>query len=168
MSERLNPELAAVEAALASLSPADANIDRDQLMYTAGAQASKRRARQIQGLWLASTMLLVFVSVGVTGLLVRKAEPRVVERIVFRDRETGDDSAGVVQKAGVVDASSTVDHRMRFQPIEAPSQYLRLRQLVLTSGVVGLPESWHPSDSDVLQSPPVSGNREMLKELLGS
>ena len=168
MSERLNPKLTAVEAALASLSPTDAQLDRDQLMYAAGAQAAKSRTKHFQRFWLASTAVLVFVSCGLAGLLVTRSEPLVVERIVYRDRETNNDLAVPLHEEDFVDDSSPDDWKARFQPTAAPSQYLLLRQVVLTRGVAGLPESLPRSDSESVRAPTVSGSREMLHELLGT
>lgn len=47
-AEPLKPELAALEAALASLTPQAPRLDRDRLMFQAGQAAPRRRA----GAWL--------------------------------------------------------------------------------------------------------------------
>ena len=168
MSEQLNRELAAVEATLSSLSPAEAHLDRDQLMYTAGAQAAKCRARQLHRYWLASAAALLSVSVGLAGLLMTRTEPRVVERIICRDRETNNNLAGSIQEVDAPDASSADDRRNRFRPTDAPGQYMRLRRLVLTEGLAGLPESFAGPDSETPRSPTDPGSRKMLKKLLGT
>jgi hypothetical protein len=73
MSEkRINEELAAVEAALASLKPAISGVDRDRVMFLAGRASvtytPPRRSRTVKWLWpciTAVSLLTAFISSGI-------------------------------------------------------------------------------------------------------
>ena len=146
--EPLNPDLAAVEAALASLAPRPSTIDRDRLMFLAG-QAAKARDRA-RWLWPLSTAASLLVAVGLAALLVVRGEPQTVERIVYVPHESPVEGVAVVQVA---------------RETEPLGDYLRLRRLVIEQGIDKLPES---SSSDAGSSHPVpsSDQRDLLRHLL--
>jgi hypothetical protein len=78
MSERPDPELTALADSLRALAP-QARLDRDALMFRAGAAAARRA-----GLWPAATLLssAVAVTLGLVLVLRPSPPPRVIERIV--------------------------------------------------------------------------------------
>jgi hypothetical protein len=116
--EPLKPELAAVEAALASLAPR-AGLDRDRLMFLAGQAAGLKAARRRPAAWLwpcaTAASLALAALLGLRGLTSR--EPARVPT------ETAS-------------APAPADRQER----EDPNEYFRLRQLVLVRGVEALPE----------------------------
>jgi hypothetical protein len=89
MSEkRLNEELAAVEAALASLTPVPSTIQRDQLLFLAGqaaaaSVASRRRRRFAAWLWPCATSASLLVAAGFGALWAAGRTPQIVERVVY-------------------------------------------------------------------------------------
>lgn len=74
-------ELSALEAALGSLFPARSRIDRDRVMFEAGA-ASVRPRSDGRRPWMALAASLAALALGEAVLLARPAPPRIVERIV--------------------------------------------------------------------------------------
>jgi len=79
--ESLNPDHAAIEAALATLEPADLQIGRDRLLYCAGMRAAAHRARRWYRVWLLSTVGLIVAAAGLTSIFFARAEPRTLERV---------------------------------------------------------------------------------------
>lgn len=68
-SPDLNPELAAMESLFQSLTPAEASIPRDQLLYAAGARGAARRAKRGQRVWQTSTAALLCASLTLLAML---------------------------------------------------------------------------------------------------
>jgi hypothetical protein len=66
----LNPDAALLESQLKMLVPADANIDRDQLLYTAGARATSRRLQMTQRVWQLATVCIGVLAVGLLYALL--------------------------------------------------------------------------------------------------
>ena len=75
MSEKsIKQELAAVEAALASLKPAAAGVDRDRVMFLAGRVSATaivlpRQRRQLQWLWPCTTAVSLLLAIASSGML---------------------------------------------------------------------------------------------------
>lgn len=79
MSERSpDPSLTALEAALASLAPQPARLNRDRLLFEAG-----RRAARPSRLWPVSAVTLACVALAQAGILLLRPAPAVVERYVL-------------------------------------------------------------------------------------
>jgi hypothetical protein len=75
MSENIrDPEMTALEAALAELAPRSATIDRDQLMFQAGRRAARRNG------WLVPGVAAVLASAATVSavLLFYHPEPQIV------------------------------------------------------------------------------------------
>ena len=84
--ERMNDELAALEASLGSLTPAATRVSRDRLMFLAGsASADVSRGRRRIAAWLWPSALAVSLLAAVTfGMLwATGSEPQIVERVVY-------------------------------------------------------------------------------------
>jgi hypothetical protein len=149
--ERLNPELAAVEAALASLVPKASGVDRDRLMFLAGQAAARPR----RGAWLwpcaTAASLLLAAALGIT--IVVHGGPRTLERIVYVP----------VQPQAASEWSATVAFDRSPEPMRA--DYLRLRRTVLDRGVEAISESPAAAPRDGRPSPK-TGNRQLLEQLL--
>jgi hypothetical protein len=126
MSEHAyDPELKAVEAALARLTPASPAVDRDRLMFRAGQAARPPR----QWLWPTATAALALVSLGLTLLLAQRPAVVFQERLVYV----------VVPPPPSLDpptAASTTDATTS----EALAAYHRLQEQVLQHGLDGIPE----------------------------
>jgi hypothetical protein len=78
MSREMNdPETARLEAALAALAPAAAQIDRDALMFNAGRRSTARGR-----FWPCAAALCASVAAGLGAVLALRPEPQGVERVV--------------------------------------------------------------------------------------
>jgi hypothetical protein len=71
-----------VESALRALSPAPSRLDRDRLMFKAGALARGQSGR-LRWLWPSITAALAFIVAGESTMLVSRSAPRVIERLVI-------------------------------------------------------------------------------------
>jgi hypothetical protein len=76
-----DPEVSALEAALAGLAPAPAVLDRDRLMFRAGVAASRRPG----WLWPGAAGVLGVATATLAVLLAVRPGPVVVERVVIRE-----------------------------------------------------------------------------------
>lgn len=115
--EPLNESLAAVQSALAGLALKPSGLDRDRVMYLAGqAAASRSRSRWRWTLATAASWLLTFTVAGLW--LLGQPEQQAT-------------TPAIASNLPVVTVS----------PSAAPlrSDYLALRQLLLTQGVEALP-----------------------------
>ncbi len=77
-----DPELKAIESILGELVPRSSRLDRDKLMFQAGAMLS-RGARRRAWVWPAMTAVLGAVLCGESIFLAGRPAPQVVERVVF-------------------------------------------------------------------------------------
>jgi hypothetical protein len=162
------PDLKAFEAALGGLVPAESRLNRDRLMYLAGAAAATpsgnqpalRIGRIPALLWPIATAALFVIAVGL-GALAALRQP--AERIVYVDRPAA--------RANSADAPSLLAQLPRVGPSTAADRdttsgsYLALREQVLRLGVGALDvpsgAAEPPDRSDVR-------NRSLLNHLLGS
>ena len=138
MSEKpVKRELSAVEAALGSLRPTPTGVDRDRLMYLAGQAAASRsrggRRPLADRLWACATAASLLMAVGFASLWLT-AEPEV--RIVYV--EQGDETPKPVPQPTA--AADQEVERARPQKTWR-TDYFRLRHLVITEGIDGLPPS---------------------------
>jgi len=132
-------ELAALEAALKTLTPTACPLDRDQLFFRAG-QASVRSRRW---LWPAIASLLALTSGTLGALLAVRPGPEIVERLVYIQEPV----KPVVPQPVVPDPPADSPRRqdvkpedtMTSSPVDLPGDYLRLRQQVLRWGVEAIP-----------------------------
>lgn len=131
-SEPLDPRVAAVEAALARLAPAPANLDRDRLLYLAGRASAGGR----QWAWPTVTAAAMLLAAGLGIALALRPAPPVVERIV---------TIVVKEPAPPVPEAPSEPPAPRPVVVRAEardpdwSDYLRLRQQVSRWGVDALP-----------------------------
>jgi hypothetical protein len=162
------PDLKAFEAALAGLVPAESRLNRDRLMYFAGAAAATSSTTQPRSqlgrlpalLWPMATAALFLIAVGL-GALIAMRQP--TERIVYIDRPAAPMNPG--------DAPSLAAHWPQIGSTivadrdRSSGNYLVLREQVLRLGVGALDapsRAAEPADhSDVR-------NRALLNQLLGS
>lgn len=165
-------DLKPLEAALSGLAPSAPRVDRDRLMYLAGAAAHEsatsgmisdgslsRRLSKNRFIWPLSTAALLLVS-AVLGALVAFRQP--AERIVYVDRPAAKSQSP--DAATVVATPSTVAP-LRQPHDSASADYLVLRDLVLRNGVGAL-DRGHADGGDVGREE--TRNRALLRTLLGS
>jgi len=141
----LNPLEQELEAALGTLTPTQAGLSRDQVMFAAGQASMRRRNRIWQGISSALVVLLLVA-------LLWRPEPTMIE-LSPEIAATG--------VAAVSPAAATVVDEDRGQ---AFGQYVRTRRAVLERGLDVLPAS-KPTRTPKGE-PPLT--REDLSDLLSS
>jgi hypothetical protein len=162
------PDLKAFEAELGGLVPAESRLNRDRLMYLAGAVAAAtgssrpalRFGRLPKLLWPIATAALFVIAVGL-GALVALRQP--TERVVYVNRPAASAHPG--------DGPSFLAQSSHVGPLAAADRgttsgsYLALREQVLRLGVGAL-----DVPSDAAEPPDRSDvrNRSLLNHLLGS
>ena len=159
MSEhRTSEELKAIEAALGSLVPRQGGMDRDRLMYRAGAASVARRSAR--WMWPAATATMTLLSVTLAVSLVGRGEPRVVERIKYvtvdgPTKTTPDPSP----------RSISMNRRQHVESMASSGNYLRLRRLVLAGGVEALPPPPARRGDGIAGPSPITNRDSLLKQL---
>ncbi len=137
--ERLTPAEEELEAALRSLRPAAAAIERDRLMFQAGRATVRRSGRA----WLGAVAVL---AAALGASLLHRPQPRIVERIVRVQTPATPTVAGAAfASAGQTDWTGQ-------------GRYLRLRERLLAEGLDALPA---PAEVATPERP------ERLEDLLG-
>lgn len=140
-----DPALGRVEAALKGLTPAPPALERDRLMFRAGAESAGRSARP----WRWAAVSLAVTTAGLAGLVL--VTPKSVERTVYVRAERREPAGG---------GFPLRDPR---EPGEAT--YLRMERIALARGVEALdqgrgayvPTQEHPSR--LLDLPPYRKGR---------
>ncbi len=160
--EKLNAELAAVEAVLLSLKPKPSSLERDRVLFLAG-RASLRRRGPGSWLWPCATAASLLAAVTLGGVLLVRGGPNVVERVVYIEATAPTGESTVA--GDTVGGDSVGDWPVRK---ELRTDYLQLRRLVLTEGVDALPElrATPAADTEIPKWRP--GLHIKLEELLGS
>ena len=147
MSQRSSdPELNGIESALGGLVPVPSRLNRDALMFEAGA-ASARSAPRGRWVWPSIAAMLAVALASESLVLAVRPTSRVVERIVVV-REPVPATSSPTSNATVphpASADSVSDARSSqtstsasFWP--ATSEYQRIQELVLRLGLDALPE----------------------------
>ena len=164
----IGEDLAAVEAALASLTPVPCGVDRDRMMFQAGrASAPERLARtprrRADWLWACATAASVLTAVTFATLWLSRSGMEVAERKAGVEAERAAEIEPRPEKRPV----PIEEHgEVAPEPKKWRSDYLQLRRLVMTQGVDALPPSGsrHESDAETLRFR--SGHRDTLEQLL--
>ncbi len=163
--ERMSHDLAAVEAALASLRPAPSALDRDRLMFLGGqASARRQRAWGASWLWPCATAATVLVACTLGVLLAGRSGPQVVERIVYVESGGHPDTGVRPHEASPAQGGS---ERLLAGREELPVDYLELRQLVLARGLDALPAPSSATPPDRQGPPARSDYRHLLEQIEG-
>ena len=151
--EAHHPELAATEAALASLAPLPGQLDRDQLMIRAGQASATRR----HWLWPAATSAIALLSTGLGLALVLQPAPQQITHVVYIPVEAP--SSSTLPTAYLESPSSDATGS---QPADRPpplSSY-QLEQLALRFGVEALPETQSGEAREPLTPVPILDRRD--------
>jgi len=151
--ERLSGELAAIEAALCSLTPAPSGIERDRLMFLAGRASVNRTVshrRLAAMLWPVATAASLLAATTFGILWATGNNPKLVERVA---------------NVSVASLPMTIDLPADTSP-PSPWANRRLCQLVLEKGVDAMPESSIRCISDTPFVPREETYRSLLKQFL--
>ncbi len=159
--EKLNEELAALEAALRSLGPRPSNVDRGRVMFLAGQAAGKRslsaKRRRASWVWPCVAVVSLVMATTFGGLLFVRDQPQVEERVVYVKANGTDvkpDENGEVEVA---------DHQGPRTPDRPQTRSPDVYRLVLIHGIEALPElkpapgrgagvpTWRPGSGSDLQ-----------------
>jgi len=172
-----------LEAALAELVPTAAAVDRDQLMYQAGwdaacaATAMKGRSHFWQatsGLMTAATIALAFVLAqqnsnrgAVAAVADRPSQDSVESKPAVAEPDNVDNSVAIASP--VASAAEAVSPRRFAAPAwqfgDPATNYLALREVVLTRGVESWPAAYR--DSSKVRTGQVDRTRDTsARELL--
>jgi hypothetical protein len=158
-----DPELKAIESILGELVPRSSRLDRDKLMFQAGAITSRGAGRRAW-VWPAMTAVLGAVLCGESFFLAGRPAPQVVERVVFVPAPGSaavSASAGVSQTIArqppqpVADALGAASEPRPVDSWPVASDYRRFQAMVMRFGLDAIQE---PSsiavhtDGDLLQS----------------
>jgi hypothetical protein len=156
--ERLNDELAAVEAALRSLTPAASAVSRDRLMFLAGRAsvkaASPHRPRQVRAwLWPCATAVSLLLAAVFGVLWAAGGRPQVAQQAIY---------------AHFPPTASPITADVPSAAESPPSLWAnrRLCQFVLEKGVDALPE---PSVAPASKKPATQqpeNSRQLLNQVL--
>jgi hypothetical protein len=152
--ERLSDELAAIEAALCSLTPTPSGIQRDRLMFLAGKASVNRKSRYRRRiaalLWPIATAASLLAATTFGILWAAGNHARFVEP-----------TAGIF----VAGSPMTIDLPADTSP-PSPWANRRLCQLVLEKGIDALPESSSRCVSGLPLVPREESYRSLLKQFL--
>jgi|SRR6516162_4610825 len=132
-----HPELAAIEAALSSLAPAPAAIDRDRLLFQAGRASALRRRWLWCGLGAASTAGAAVVAWAL--LMLNHPEPSVRVVYVPMTMSLPGPSKEPSSTDSMASAASLAAEAARWEP--SGTGYLSLERQVLRAGIDALPSS---------------------------
>jgi hypothetical protein len=157
MSEkRINEELAAVEAALASLKPATSGVDRDRVMFLAGrmsavANAPLHQKQKTPWLWPCATAVSLLLAIASSGMLYMRGTAPGEKQAVYPKSNTIQTAENIPQPLWYEPARKATPEvkRPRQQTSSGrrnmPMDYLSLSMLVAEKGVDALPgPSWIP------------------------
>lgn len=184
MSDRSRKPTDELEAALAALVPADAAVDRDQMMYQAGWEAARRVAadKRPGHFWQVTSGLMTAATIALAITLVQRGAPNnAVAEATPRPTQDAAESpllpavpeevpAEGVAAAPAAEAASPrrgTERAWRFG--DPASNYLALREVVLSRGVESWPAVYR--DSSRTRTGPVDRSRttnarELLDEML--
>jgi hypothetical protein len=145
-NHELNGELAAVEAAFASLEPAVSSIDRDRMMFLAGrasiACSSPPPVRRIvPWLWPVTTAASICIAIGFGCLSFFFGSHRVEKQIVYVDVNNGKAEAVPAPKLWYDNVKSETAKTERPHPTPGVEgmNYLSFSRLIAAKGVESLP-----------------------------
>jgi hypothetical protein len=172
MSEkRINEELSAVEATLASLKPVASGVDRDRVMFLAGRMSAIANAPLLQNrktpwLWPCVAAVSLFLAIASSGTLFMRESATGEKQAAYAKLNT-------IQSAENISQPLWYEHvRIKTPVVKRPRpssgrdsmsmDYLSLSMLVAEKGVDALPgPSWIPIGSDkVPRSGPVMRDDE--------
>jgi hypothetical protein len=161
MSQRSSePDLTDIESALAGLVPVPSRLDRDKLMFKAGA-ASARSAPPRRWVWPAVAATFAVALISESFVMAIRPGPRVIERVVVV-REPAPASATsapayavelLPAPAALANDSRSSEASFLASSWEVNAEYRRIEDLVLRLGPDALPERASPRLPPSLRTP---------------
>jgi hypothetical protein len=154
-------ELTGIESALGGLMPVTSGLDRDRLMFRAGA-LSQARSRRSRWVWPSLAALLSLVVTCESVYLAARPAPRVIERIVVVHEPAPtttptDSSPPITVPTRVPERSDEPRESLAFLTEIPNSESRRLQAMVLRFGLDAFPEPVRrPAPSGRLADPPDS------------
>ena len=149
--ESSDPELNDIESALGGLVPVPSRLDRDALMFQAGA-ASARSAARGRWIWpsIAATLAVGLISESV--VMAVRPGPRVIEKIVVvrepvpaSSTSTASDAASAHPHPADVLSNARISEPASVASFwSVTPEYQRIEDLVLRLGLDALPERLAP------------------------
>jgi hypothetical protein len=144
-----DPELRVIESALGALIPRASGLDRDRLMFQAGA-ISKTVAARRRWAWPAVAAALAMALTAESLFLGTRPAPRVVERIVYVPVPAIGSFANAPASASPAGVSAELESGVRQslaarEPVSAGSwaigsDYQRLQEMVIRFGLDAFPD----------------------------
>jgi hypothetical protein len=161
----LPPELKALEAALASLVPAE-RLDRHRLMFEAGRRAEASNRARRRWAWPALSTALAAMAATLAVMLAARPEPQVVVRTI---RVGAEEQSGPSEQKLQIARDTQLSQRA-MPPRDtwpAHDSYAELRDRVLSLGI----EAWQPArvatgSATIRSDEPVTYG-ELYDELVG-
>ncbi|MGA2796981.1 MAG: hypothetical protein ABSE63_05350 [Thermoguttaceae bacterium] len=157
MSEkRINEELSAVEAALASLKPAAAGVDRDRVMFLAGcmsaiANTPLHQKQKIPWLWPCVTAVSLLLAIASSGMLFLRGTATGEKQAAYAKSNTIQTAENIPQPLWYEHTQNETPEVKQQRPRPSsergniPMDYLSLNLLIAEKGVDALPgPSWIP------------------------
>ncbi len=141
-----DPELKAIESALGALVPVSSRLDRDKLMFQAGAVSTPAARRR--WVWPVITSVLSVALAGESLVLGLRRSPQIVERIVFMPAPTRSD-----RPENTPAESAPGRERPAVESVALGSDFQRFQDLVMRFGL------------DALSGPPSVASRSDGGEL---
>ena len=151
-----DPELKAIERAAGRTGTASSRLNRDELMFQAGAM-SKRRAHGAAGSGRQSLRACARLLAGESLFLATRPGPQVIERIVVAPNPPTDVVASASARAsqpiaggrlepGPRETAATAGEPRSIGSWSGTSDYQRFQELVLRFGLDAIPEpgAWRP------------------------
>ena len=172
MSEkRLNEELSAVEAALASLKPAASGADRDRVMFLAGrmsavASTPLHQKHKTPWLWPCATAVSLLLAIASSGMLFLRGTATGEKQEAYTKSNTIQTAENIPQPLWYEHSRKETSEVKRPRPLPGsdniPMDYLSLNLLIAEKGIDALPgPSWIPIGPDkVPRSGPVMRDDE--------
>jgi hypothetical protein len=149
-----DPELKALESALGELVPLSSRLNRDKLMFQAGAMSKSAASRRWGWPAIAAALSLALACESV--FIVTRSAPGVIERIVFVPTPAGaaanaarqesappviTEAAGEQRRpSGIADGHIVAPKQITVGSLEVASDYQRFQNLVVRFGLDAFPE----------------------------
>jgi hypothetical protein len=136
-----DPELKALESALGELVPVSSRVNRDKLMFQAGAMSNSAASRRSS--WPAIVAVLSLALAAESVFIGTRPAPRVVERTVFVPapvERAADPAAQELRPPGIPDRHAAAREQLTVGSSEAASGYQRFQNLVIRFGLDAFPE----------------------------
>jgi hypothetical protein len=159
MSEkRINKELVAVEAALASLKPSASGTDRDRVMFLAGrasvtVNTLPLQYTKINWLWPCITAVSLLLAISSSSILFLQGTATGIKIAAYFKSDNTQTTKNIPQPLWYEDTQQETPEVKRPRPSSGrdnmPVDYLSLNRLISEKGVEALPgSSWIPIGPD--------------------